>query len=336
MERYVAIDNVCAWPNLTVMPDGAIVATIFNQPCHGRWEGDVECWGSEDGGRTWRLRGVPAPHEPGTNRMNVAAGLAANGDLVVIASGWSHRPRKGEEPAGHQPPAHPLLPWVCRSADGGRTWARADMMPPSGVRNAESAAHVIPFGDIVRVPDGSLGVCIYGRQRPSGHHCYCYASDDDGRTWRVRGLVQEGDITETTPLALPDGHLLACARTLNDQHLEMLRSVDHGRTWQREQAVSQPMQHPAHLLRLADGRILLTYGDRREGHQGIEVRVSDDAGRTWNPPVQLVALDPSDLGYPATVPAGDGKLVTAWYCSGIAAHQRYHMGVLVWEPDERL
>ena len=58
------------------MPDGAVVATIFNQPCHGAWEGDVECWASTDGGRLWQLRGVPAEHEPRTNRMNVAAGLA--------------------------------------------------------------------------------------------------------------------------------------------------------------------------------------------------------------------------------------------------------------------
>jgi len=26
MERYIAIDNVCAWPNLTVLPDGTLAA----------------------------------------------------------------------------------------------------------------------------------------------------------------------------------------------------------------------------------------------------------------------------------------------------------------------
>ena len=40
MERYVAVDNVCAWPNLTLMPDGAIVAAIFNRPSHGQEEGE--------------------------------------------------------------------------------------------------------------------------------------------------------------------------------------------------------------------------------------------------------------------------------------------------------
>ena len=39
MERYIAIDDVCAWPNLTPMPDGFIAAVIFNQPTHGGWQG---------------------------------------------------------------------------------------------------------------------------------------------------------------------------------------------------------------------------------------------------------------------------------------------------------
>lgn len=330
MERYIAIDNVCAWPNLTKLPDGTIIATIFNQPCHGLWEGDVECWASEDGGRSWRLRGTPAPHEPGTNRMNVAAGLAVNGDLLVIASGWTHRPRKGEGAAGHDGDARPLRPWVCRSTDGGCTWMHAEiLMPP-----VDKSARIIPFGDVVQLQDSTLGVCIYSWQPPDEHNSYFYTSADDGISWTIRAMLPQNDINETALLALPDGQLLACARTLGDQHLELFRSTDHGYHWQREQSVSQGMQHPAHLLNLPDGRILLTYGDRRDGHQGIEARISDDAGHTWSIPRQLVTLDPADLGYPATVLNDDGTLCTAWYCSGIAAHQRYHMGTLIWSLDD--
>jgi hypothetical protein len=312
------------------MPDGAIVATIFNQPCHGRWEGDVDCWASEDGGRFWQLRGTPARHEPGTNRMNVAAGLAASGDLLVIASGWSHRPLKGEGSTGHETPAHPLLPWVCRSGDGGRTWTQEEtVLPPEG-----RSAHIIPFGDIVRPHDDTLGVCVYSWQPPDEHNCYFYSSADDGSTWTLRGVIQESKINETAPLVLPNGELLACARTLDDEHLELFRSLDHGRTWRHEQPVSRGSQHPAHLLNLADGRVLLTYGDRRGGHQGIEARISADAGRTWSDPARLAELDPGDLGYPATAQRDDGTLVTAWYSSGVVAHQRYHMGAAVWQRDE--
>jgi protein-lysine methyltransferase-like protein len=38
----VAIDNVCAWPNLTLLRDGTIVATIHNQPSHLKVPGDVD------------------------------------------------------------------------------------------------------------------------------------------------------------------------------------------------------------------------------------------------------------------------------------------------------
>ena len=56
----IAVKNVCAWPNLTVLRDGTIVATIHNQPSHLKLPSDVDCWASEDGGRTWAKRGTPA------------------------------------------------------------------------------------------------------------------------------------------------------------------------------------------------------------------------------------------------------------------------------------
>ena len=80
---------------------------------------------------------------------------------------------------------------------------------------------------------------------------------------------------------MPDGQLLACGRTEDDQHLDLFRSLDSGKTWTYEQAVSFGMQIPANLLDLGDGRILLSYGDRRKEHGGIEARVSNDEGRSW-------------------------------------------------------
>ena len=57
LDSVVAVDNVCAWPNLTLTGDGTILAVIYNQPCHLTAEGDVECWASTDDGRTWVRRG---------------------------------------------------------------------------------------------------------------------------------------------------------------------------------------------------------------------------------------------------------------------------------------
>src|SRR5687767_2167179 len=63
--RLIAIDNVCAWPNLVQLKDGSLVAIVFNQPNHGRTEGDVHCWGSADG-LSWRKFSTVTQHEPQT------------------------------------------------------------------------------------------------------------------------------------------------------------------------------------------------------------------------------------------------------------------------------
>ena len=45
----VAVENACAWPSLTLMRDGTVVAILHNKPAHATMEADVECWASSDG-----------------------------------------------------------------------------------------------------------------------------------------------------------------------------------------------------------------------------------------------------------------------------------------------
>ena len=354
MEKYIAIDNVCAWPNLTRMPDGAIIATIFNQPTHGGWEGDVECWASEDEGRMWQLRGTPAPHQPGTNRMNVAAGLANDDSLVVIASGWSRR-----NPPGEYSPAHDgevLAPWVCRCRDGGSTWERTESVEP-----LPGNASIVPFGDVVRLGEGRLGVFFYDSAVSGGCRPHYFSSDDDGYTWRRKATIDASGLNETAPVLLQDGRLLAVARTVPSLGLvlQAYASDDGGITWDPKGAVSDGKQVPGHLLQLRDGRVLMTYGLRNRGLHGVAAKVSKDRGETWSDPRVLVNYDPRVLinygalqdggyiarmesglgkkrdggGYPSSVESADGTIVTAYYCQEIPCHQRYHMGVLRWQVD---
>ena len=114
----VAVRNVCAWPNLTVLRDGTIIAVFHNQPSHGGREGDVDCWASCDG-LTWEKRSTVTRHEPNTIRMNHAAGLARNGDLVVLCSGWTNT-KQPERPKQAAFRDAVLSAWILRSADGGR------------------------------------------------------------------------------------------------------------------------------------------------------------------------------------------------------------------------
>jgi Neuraminidase (sialidase) len=325
IERLVAIDNVCAWPNLTVLKDGTIVATIFNQPSHGSLAGDVECWSSTDG-KAWKKVGTPAVHDPETNRMNVAAGLAKNGDLVVLASGWSNQQQPG---AAKKDPFRDaiLRAWVCRSADGGKTWQVRKEFPANPIAGM---SEFIPFGDVIAAGDGSLRASCYAANLAERtHKTWMMRSDDDGLTWSVMALVSDAS-NETHLIPLGEKKWLAAAR---HREVELFRSTDDGRTWTGEDPVTGRNEINGHLLRLADGRVLLTYGNRVKDQFGVLAKWSSDEGKTWSEPVRLAHSLDRDCGYPSSVQLAGGQIVTAFYSKLTENHPRYHMGVAIWQVN---
>jgi len=334
-ERFYAIDNVCAWPNMTLLPNGELVMMIFNQPCHGKWEGDVECWGSADGGRSWQHRGMVTEHEPGTVRMNVGGGLLPGGDLVYLVSGWNNMKPPGQPIEGmHRDVADIIEPWGCRSSDGGHTWSHS----VGGVTMPEKYGNnVIPFGKIVQGADGRLGLAMHGmigdsRSGRSGA-AYVVRSEDDAASWGDPVLIGE-DHNETDLLVLRDGRWLAASRAWRGGHLDLYMSEDDGRSWKHQERITAAGQHPAHLLQLDDGSVLLTYGIRHRGLYGIGARISEDA-EYWSSPMVVVNFNnPScgDGGYPYSVQLEDGTVVTAYYAQKTAEHHNYHVAVVRWEP----
>ncbi len=332
MERYIAIDNVCAWPNLTVLPDGTLAVAIYNQPVHGRWHGDVEVWVSTDDGRLWERRSAAAPGQPPGNRMNVAAGCAANGDLIVIASGWSPVLEPGTDDPNFEFLKRDCLDArVCRSADGGHTWERADTVPLPD----EADSWLIPFGDIVEGPEG-LAASFYSAPADEIRNtAWMLRSTDDGRTWGDGSIIAADDFNETDILHLGVGRWLAACRTYADAHVQLFVSDDDGRSWQDRGPLTLPGQCPSHLTRLADGRILFTFGIRNLGLRGVGVRFSDDEGGSWSAPRVLLSYEgATDGGYPSSSQREDGSIVTVYYANRTASHGRYHMGAARWELEE--
>jgi len=320
----VAIDKVCAWPNLMSLRDGTIVATIHNQPSHLQRPADVECWASQNGGMTWSKRGVPAPRDDReAARGMFAAGVAPNGDLVVLSTGHANTlsTRSGWGPV--------TPTWISRSSDGGKTWS----IDKTGFPTGPDGKVLNPFGDIVVGKDGELRAAVYGDTNAVG--ALVFRSRDNGRTWTdpVR-ISRNKRSNETALLHLGGGLWLAAARNTGT---DLYSSEDDAATWKHRPIGPDPQgriagdnQHPAHLLRLSSGTIVLAYGNRTKD-SGVDARLSNDDGKTWSAPYRVLDCA-GDLGYPSSVQRADGQVVTAYYASRIDGHQDYHMGIVIWDP----
>ena len=224
LERYVAIDNKGNWPNLTLMPDGSIVATVFSEPSHGLWGGSPECWISRDNGRTWTFLSVPAPHAPGTNHMIFGAGLTHSGAFVVLAGGWGNVPSREGKPPIPNKKRYILAPRICRSEDGGRTWTRTEMKVPHEMH------YLIPYGNIVELPGGRLAISCYSHDPNdiSRNTAWVFFSDDDGRTWGNARMIAADSYNETArsrfTAARDPGELAEIAGWLDPAHVRLTPS----------------------------------------------------------------------------------------------------------------
>ena len=206
-----------------------MITIIHNQPSHGGMEGEIECWASKDG-EQWEKRGNPAPHDPNTVRMNHAAGLAKNGDLIVLCSGWTNE-KQPQRPKQRPFRDDILRAWVCRSSDGGRTWSQNKEFP---TREAPWSEH-IPFGDIFVAEDGSLRASTYQGKfkdetkgtKTESWRSWLFRSDDDGKTWRAVNIIGPRH-NETSLFHAGGKRWLAAARI---DAVELFASDDDGLTW---------------------------------------------------------------------------------------------------------
>ncbi|MCX6587046.1 MAG: sialidase family protein [Acidobacteria bacterium] len=96
----------------------------------------------------------------------------------------------------------------------------------------------------------------------------------------------------------------------NDREALQSESSDDRKSW----SIPRPIGvwgFPSHLLRLRDGRLLMTYSYRRPP-RGNHARLSTDHGRTWSNPFVLSDDGVGNLGYPSTVELPNGRLLTLW------------------------
>lgn len=331
--RYLITAGGGYFPILDRMPGGKLSVVVREGDHHVGQRGYLGFITSDDGGESWSetTRVVSAERDP----CHVAFGCTREGTLLVsyvlphsYADGAWDRSVIPEGPV-----------YLSRSDDGGTTWNQEEMDT-----GAIDAPRLNPYGRIVQLPDDTLLMPIYvswpkegkpmsfltPEDRTTGS--FILRSRDDGRTWGDATLVSKPVDGETSLVRLSSGKLLAALRRCypDAEHDTWLSdSDDDGYTWSAPRRVTGHMQHPADLVQLADGRILLVFGHRRVPF-GVRALISRDEGKSWDHDNTLVLASESidrDCGYPSVVQLDDGQIVVAYYV-------HHGLGPFVNPPDQ--
>ena len=312
------------WPTLARRRDGELLVVYSGgREAHICPFGRVELIRSHDDGRSWSypevLLDTPIDDRDagiletpaGTLLVTTFTSLAYEATLAK-STGWPadklarwQAVQRRTSAAGRK---QLLGTWMLRSTDGGLTWEAAARVPLNSPHGpvALPGGRLLYAGKQLWEPGTKVGVC---------------ESIDDGKSWRwlsdipARPGDNPANYHELHAVAAPGGGAIVHIRNqnpANNGETLQCESRDGGKTWTTPHPIGV-WGLPSHLLRLRDGRLLMSYGYRRAPF-GNQARVSADGGASWSAPVTISDDGASgDLGYPSTVELPDGILLTVWY-----------------------
>jgi len=280
---------------------------------------------SRDGGRTWHdIERIPA-EAVGPRPGEVFR--VAEGALLRIGQNWrrwfppDQRPAyEGkyaiETPGTYKPGWFAINSggYVSRSADDGKTWQRTDITELDTYVSCSS-----PWSTL-QCKDGRLLRAFMVRSGPDDSGDVFVAMTRDGRSASVVRVMGDPEerlrfTEETLAHETADGVLWLLTRVEGgDDHLWQAVSRDGGQTWAAGRSGIQG-HPPSGLVRLADGRLVLTYGYRHPPY-GVRAVISRDDGLTWDTDHLITLRNDGagyDLGYPVSTVLSDGTVVTLYY-----------------------
>lgn len=179
-----------------------------------------------------------------------------------------------------------------------------------------------------RLPNGEILLPTYGAGGPvrtCSSLLYRSASerwDPEGAVVMALGTPDTREYYEPAVVELEPGHLFALHRVGQtrvgaDNTFWANESFDGGVTWSEPVDTGIISGACPRLLKLSDGRLLLTFG-RRQPPFGLRAMLSVD-GKSWGDRAYILREAPNwDQGYTASVELGDGRILTVSYMQNAA------------------
>lgn len=222
--------------------------------------------------------------------------------------------------------------WFRRKPAGSSTWVeeQASVETPDDIAYVTEGVFVFPYFEQDRIhvaPDGRLVATLYGLPQMNAGRilvrrflAMLVESPDNGRTWRLKGIIPYCPDTRSDPIwdardgftepqiaFLPNDSMLALLRTTDGNGIGPLystRSRDGGKTWDSPRVFDNMGVWPQALV-LKCGVTLAAYG-----RPGLFIRATDDpAAKKWDKKITVV-------------PAGQLHADTCSYSDMIALNDR--------------
>lgn len=228
----------------------------------------------------------------------------------------------------------PVGSYTIRSTDGGQTWDR-----PIAV----SIPNLVIRGNAVELADGSLLVPFYDAKQSGSPRVVIGRTEDRGETWTVHAIItpEEGyGLYEPNLYMTPAGKLVLFSRCHKSNKqasdgqaaypLVTAESTDGGLTWSEPVRREFYSPSPFGVLRLNDGRVLVSYGYRFAPF-GIRAFILDPECGNIDRAEEVVIREDGqggDIGYTSAIQLKDGRVLITYYYYDPGERHRYIAGTV--------